>query len=83
MISTQPRRPLQSVVLDEGERERILSDMESFNSNRQFYGDMGIPYRRGYLFHGTPGSGKSSLITGLASELQYAICQINMADKVS
>ena len=70
VISTQPRRPLHSVVLDEGERERILDDMKLFNQSRQYYGDLGIPYRRGYLFYGTPGSGKTSLITALASELQ-------------
>ena len=44
--------------------------MKLFNQSRQYYGDLGIPYRRGYLFHGTPGSGKTSLITALASELQ-------------
>ena len=59
-----------------------MNDMVAFNNNRKFYGDMGIPYRRGYLFYGSPGSGKSSLITALAAELQYSICQINMADKL-
>ena len=43
---------------------------------------MGIPFRRGYLFHGPPGSGKTSIITALASELKYSISIINMADKL-
>ena len=49
--------------------------MKLFNQSRQYYGDLGIPYRRGYLFYGTPGSGKTSLITALASELQAEFSQ--------
>ena len=40
----------------------------------------GIPYRRGYLLHGPPGSGKSSFITAVAGALQYNICILNLAE---
>jgi chaperone BCS1 len=33
----------------------------------RWYANRGIPYRRGYLFHGPPGTGKSSLTAALAS----------------
>ena len=33
----------------------------------------GIPYRRGYLLYGIPGSGKSSLIYALAGVLNLSI----------
>ena len=42
------RRPLDSVVLDEGVGERILNDVREFIDNPQWYIDRGIPYRRGY-----------------------------------
>ena len=32
----------------------------------RWYANRGIPYRRGYLFHGPPGTGKSSLTFALA-----------------
>ncbi|KZP06052.1 hypothetical protein FIBSPDRAFT_966776 [Athelia psychrophila] len=35
--------------------------------------DRGIPFRRGYLFHGVPGSGKSSLIHARACEPMFDI----------
>jgi len=38
----------------------------------------GIPYKRGYLFYGPPGSGKTSFITALAGELKLSICIINL-----
>eukprot|EP01100_Stratorugosa_tubuloviscum_P014119 TRINITY_DN737_c7_g1_i1.p1 TRINITY_DN737_c7_g1~~TRINITY_DN737_c7_g1_i1.p1 ORF type:complete len:217 (-),score=74.57 TRINITY_DN737_c7_g1_i1:69-719(-) len=41
----------------------------------------GIPYRRGYLFHGPPGTGKTSFIQALASEFEYNICVLNLSER--
>ena len=41
----------------------------------------GIPYRRGYLLHGPPGSGKSSFIQALAGALNYDICLLNLSER--
>ena len=60
------RRPLSSVILDEGLTDKIVKDVKEFNSNPKWYSDRGIPYRRGYLLYGPPGCGKSSFITALA-----------------
>ena len=42
---------------------------------------LGIPYRRGYLLHGPPGSGKSSFIQALAGSLSYDICLLNLSER--
>ena len=42
---------------------------------------IGIPYRRGYLLHGPPGSGKSSFIQALAGSLNYDICLLNLSER--
>jgi mitochondrial chaperone BCS1 len=65
------RRPLSSVILDEGIAEEIKNDFVQFKLSRQWYVDRGIPYRRGYLLHGPPGSGKTSFITALAGEVCF------------
>lgn len=75
------RRPLSSVVLDEGIAERLTSDVRHFVASSQWYINRGIPYRRGYLLHGPPGCGKSSFITALAGELGYGICILNLNDR--
>ncbi|CAN7997712.1 unnamed protein product [Ixodes hexagonus] len=75
------RRPLGSVILDEGLAQRILADVRDFIANPKWYTDRGIPYRRGYLLHGPPGCGKSSFITALAGELQYSICVLNLSER--
>ena len=74
-------RPLSSVILDQGISESILSDCKEFITNSQWYTDRGIPYRRGYLFHGPPGCGKSSYIMALAGELEYSICLLNLSER--
>ena len=39
--------------------------------NKEKYKNFGIPYKRNYLFSGLPGTGKTSFITSIASELGY------------
>ena len=66
--SHRRKRPIDSVILDEGISEQIVTDVREFIQNPQWYHDRGIPYRRGYLLHGPPGCGKSSYITALAGK---------------
>ena len=75
------KRPLESVILDKGVKERILSDVRGFLGSAKWYYDRGIPYRRGYLLHGPPGSGKSSFIRALAGELEYNIAMLNLSER--
>lgn len=79
----QPRRkrPLESVVLDEGVKERIVTDVKDFLDSGSWYHDRGIPYRRGYLLYGPPGTGKSSFIQALAGELDYDIAILNLSER--
>ncbi|KAI9678758.1 MAG: hypothetical protein M1817_005815 [Caeruleum heppii] len=79
----QPRRkrPLDSVILDHGIKERIVEDVQDFLQSGQWYLDRGIPYRRGYLLHGPPGSGKSSFIQALAGSLDYNISLLNLSER--
>lgn len=79
----QPRRkrPLESVVLQEGVKERIVDDVKDFLDSGKWYYDRGIPYRRGYLLYGPPGTGKSSFIQALAGELDYNIAILNLSER--
>ncbi|KAI9252619.1 BCS1 N terminal-domain-containing protein [Sporodiniella umbellata] len=75
------RRLLESVILAEGIKERIVQDVKAFIKNGKWYNERGIPYRRGYLLYGPPGSGKSSFIQSLAGELEYNICILNLSER--
>ncbi|KAL4781840.1 BCS1 N terminal-domain-containing protein [Aspergillus varians] len=75
------KRPLNSVVLDKGVKERIVEDVKDFLSSGKWYHERGIPYRRGYLLYGPPGTGKSSFIQALAGELDYDIAILNLSER--
>jgi chaperone BCS1 len=64
--SVQPVRPPGSIVLPEGFGERVLKDVGWFLGNESWYVERGLPYRRGYLFRGRPGCGKTPFATALA-----------------
>ncbi|KAF8695643.1 P-loop containing nucleoside triphosphate hydrolase protein, partial [Rhizoctonia solani] len=72
-LSSKPHRDFGSVVLEPEVKRQLLEDANEFLGNERWYADRGIPYRRGYLLYGTPGSGKSSSIHALASELRLDI----------
>ncbi|KAM0748391.1 hypothetical protein T439DRAFT_327661 [Meredithblackwellia eburnea MCA 4105] len=75
------RRGMESVVLKQGLKEMVKDDLDGFMKRGEWYFERGIPYRRGYLFHGPPGSGKSSFIQALAGSLEYNICVLNLSER--
>lgn len=75
------KRDLSSVILDGDTSERIVNDIQQWRSSKNWYFDKGIPYRRGYLLHGSPGSGKSSFVFALAGALDYNICMLNLNEQ--
>ena len=72
-------RTLDSVVLPEGDAELILEDVGRFLSQADWYRSVGIPWHRGYLLYGIPGSGKTSLVSALAGEMKMDLYLLNIS----
>lgn len=53
-LTDRPSRSIATVVLDDQQKATILKDLNDFLHPRtaRWYGNRGIPHRRGYLFHG-------------------------------
>lgn len=73
-------RRLESVILKPGEKERLLQDIEQFRASKERYGQLGVPYHRGYLFYGPPGTGKTSLVSALAARFGMCIYGVSLGD---
>ena len=74
-----PARPLESVVLPAATKERVVRDLDEFQSEETsaWYRGHGIPYKRAYLFYGEPGAGKTSLIQALAGRYQRNVAYLS------
>ncbi|KAF2647236.1 P-loop containing nucleoside triphosphate hydrolase protein [Lophiostoma macrostomum CBS 122681] len=78
----RPTRPLSTVALDQQRKADLIKDIMEYlhPKNARWYATRGVPYRRGYLLHGSPGTGKSSLSFALAGFFGMPIYCISLAE---
>lgn len=71
-------RDINTVILPNNLKNNIIDDITQFRKKKQWYSDMGIPYRRGYLFYGVNGSGKTSLVSAIAKYFGLDLYVLNL-----
>lgn len=59
-------RKLDTIILKNNLKNKIKDDIQLFLNSEEWYQHRDIPYSRGYLFYGHPGTGKTSMIKGLS-----------------
>jgi hypothetical protein len=70
-------KTLDSIVLRDQLTEDIILDVQEFLNGQDIYKKLGINYHRGYLFHGVPGTGKSSMVNLLASYFKKPVYNVD------
>lgn len=82
-VARRPVRPIRTVILDTAEKHSVLADVNEYlhPSTPRWYASRGIPLRRGYLFHGPPGTGKTSFSFALAGVFGIDIYVISLQDQ--
>lgn len=68
-VESKQLQYLSTVTMDHKEKRHIVQATHEYlhPDTSRWYQSRGLPYRRGYLFHGPPGTGKSSLCLAIAS----------------
>jgi hypothetical protein len=62
------------------QRTHVQNRTRFFLENRAWYDEKGIPYTLGFLFHGPPGTGKTSCIKAIANEGRRHIINIQLSE---
>ncbi|KAG2671492.1 hypothetical protein I3843_13G000300 [Carya illinoinensis] len=83
-VSVPFRHPstFETLALEPELKKQITEDLTAFANGKEFYHRVGRAWKRGYLLHGPPGSGKSSLIAAMANYLCYDVYDLELT-KVS
>ena len=76
----QARYDWTTVVLDSNARRMVKSDFELFFQREDWFRAHNLPYRRGYLFWGPPGNGKTATLRVMAAHPYIQPYALDLSD---
>ena len=76
-------RPRQSMFLKQGQADKLFNAVKDFIDSKDVYSRCFVPYKMNIFMYGLPGSGKTSLITAVASEFNLGLVVIPFSENLT
>jgi len=70
----------ENIFINDKISKNIYSQIQTFIDSRKFYKKNGIPYKRGFVFYGPPGCGKTSTVYAIARDFKKNIYDIKLSE---
>jgi len=80
---TRPNRTLDTIYISEEKKNNIINRLDKFYKSKSMYDKYCVPYKRIHLFHGEPGTGKTSTIIALASYFRKNVAKLTITPQVN
>jgi chaperone BCS1 len=74
------KRNFDTIFIEEDIKKRLLNHLDNFYAKEKWYYERGIPYQTGICLHGPAGTGKTSIVKGLASYYNKSICILRSSE---
>lgn len=62
------------------QKKKVMNRVQHFMTKKEWYSKRGIPYTLGFMFHGPPGTGKTSTIKAIANVSNRHIINVHMGE---
>lgn len=80
---TRLQRDMDTIYINKEIKNKLINQLTKFYSSSEIYDRYGVTWKRVHLFHGPPGSGKTSTILALASIFQKNIAKLTVSPELN